>query len=1209
MVKHYFLRGIILLLLLSQFLTKAEAQYAIGGTAGPNLVNSVYWLTWDKSALGSTLISVPSGADANHIINGTYVWQFSPAVKITATLSNESFTGGDKLIAYTPGVYQGDGLDLIYSGNNLPKPASRGVANSALATIDGETVVFDIDIKVSILINGVWTDTDYPGMIIADAESIDAYSEYISGITSNSIAWQLLNKRTTGNANDDHYKLELSNSSRSFKLYADQPPGNFGVQAVMFARGAKSLKNLSMKGSGLTAMAIGFILPFDFGDAPESYGFPGSYIDSFKAAEAFSNDGTYAVVNYNTSQLIPQATVYIGANNVDADGLPIPGTAANNDDVNGNDDESSLTPSLLNGIKVNQAGNIVLSVPVTNTKAIAATLYGWLDFNNDGVFAADELAMVNVPANTSNQSVNLTFQKTAFSEKIKAGALYARLRITTSSLIDDPATTALDEKSTAYSADGEVEDYKLKDITGINIAGSIFDDGNGASDGSIAGKGIQIVDGHQLYVYLTNNANTIVGKTAPDVNGNYLLSGVNNGAYNISVSTDDAAVGNTAPSGANLPQTWVASGEYYGINNTANTGIKLGPPDLKVQVTTPDGGIDVTNINFGIDQIPITNADAAVTNIGQQVIIDVAANDTDADGTLNLTKVMLIDPADQTKKSSINVKEQGTYNVNAADGKVTFIPDANFLGKSRPVSYTIQDDFGAESKPATIIITVKPVGLADSVTTLMNTAVTTTVTSNDGPSGSNSIVVATNGSHGTTVTNAANQVIYTPAKDYYGPDSYNYTLNTADSLSSEPILVTVNVVKASPLFKVTKVANNIGVKAGDVIVYTLLVSNTGNVPLTNLVVTDNGADPGSIMPTTINNLEIGASAVAVAKHTLTQAEVDRGKFSNQAKVSGTDANGNQLSQPSDDPATPAVNDSTVVVIAPAGSISVVKNGIFAGNEINYNFLITNTGNVTLHSISLTDAKLALADTPITVMEGGLLPGASVTYTSVYHVLQSDKDVGSVTNIASVSGKDPTGNTVIGEGRAVTPVPKPPVAVDDAIKTNADESVVADVLKNDDAGNSTFNLLSVEITTKPLHGDAKPNTDGTVTYYPALGYTGTDVFNYRVQDAFGYYTNIAKVCVSIDFTGLFKIPNLFTPNGDGINDVFEIRGLDQFAQNEITIVNRWGNEVYRQTNYKNDWAGDRLNEGTYYYVLHVKRTLKDDWQVFKGYTTLLRTFNR
>jgi len=102
---------------------------------------------------------------------------------------------------------------------------------------------------------------------------------------------------------------------------------------------------------------------------------------------------------------------------------------------------------------------------------------------------------------------------------------------------------------------------------------------------------------------------------------------------------------------------------------------------------------------------------------------------------------------------------------------------------------------------------------------------------------------------------------------------------------------------------------------------------------------------------------------------------------------------------------------------------------------------------------------------------------------------------------------------------------------------------------------------------------------------------------------GYFTKLA-----VSGAALF-IPNLYTPNGDGTNDTFEIRGLELFPENDLIIVNRWGNEVYKATNYQNNWTGEGLNEGTYYYVLRVKEAAGGEWQVFKGYITLIRAFKK
>ena len=83
-----------------------------------------------------------------------------------------------------------------------------------------------------------------------------------------------------------------------------------------------------------------------------------------------------------------------------------------------------------------------------------------------------------------------------------------------------------------------------------------------------------------------------------------------------------------------------------------------------------------------------------------------------------------------------------------------------------------------------------------------------------------------------------------------------------------------------------------------------------------------------------------------------------------------------------------------------------------------------------------------------------------------------------------------------------------------------------------------------------------------------------------------------------------IPNVFTPNGDGLNDTFEIPGLELYEANELTIVNRWGGTVYDKKGYKNDWEAGGLNEGTYFYLLKVK-SAGDKWEIYKGYVTVLR----
>lgn len=91
-------------------------------------------------------------------------------------------------------------------------------------------------------------------------------------------------------------------------------------------------------------------------------------------------------------------------------------------------------------------------------------------------------------------------------------------------------------------------------------------------------------------------------------------------------------------------------------------------------------------------------------------------------------------------------------------------------------------------------------------------------------------------------------------------------------------------------------------------------------------------------------------------------------------------------------------------------------------------------------------------------------------------------------------------------------------------------------------------------------------------------------------------NTGTSVVDTDFPELF-IPNMFSPNADGFNDQFVIRGLQRYPNNSIIILNRWGNKVYEADPYLNDWdgtslfgptvGGKDLPIGTYYYILYLQ----------------------
>lgn len=91
--------------------------------------------------------------------------------------------------------------------------------------------------------------------------------------------------------------------------------------------------------------------------------------------------------------------------------------------------------------------------------------------------------------------------------------------------------------------------------------------------------------------------------------------------------------------------------------------------------------------------------------------------------------------------------------------------------------------------------------------------------------------------------------------------------------------------------------------------------------------------------------------------------------------------------------------------------------------------------------------------------------------------------------------------------------------------------------------------------------------------------------------------------SIALSSELFIPNVFTPNGDGVNDRFEIRGIEAFDHVSITIYNRWGNSIYEHANYDNSWNGTGLNAGTYYYVIETKEGPLSS--IHKGWVLLIK----
>lgn len=110
-----------------------------------------------------------------------------------------------------------------------------------------------------------------------------------------------------------------------------------------------------------------------------------------------------------------------------------------------------------------------------------------------------------------------------------------------------------------------------------------------------------------------------------------------------------------------------------------------------------------------------------------------------------------------------------------------------------------------------------------------------------------------------------------------------------------------------------------------------------------------------------------------------------------------------------------------------------------------------------------------------------------------------------------------------------------------------------------------------------------------------------LFSLFVCLAFTGYSQTA--CIEI------RVPDVITPNNDGINDFLVINCLENYPDNELTIYSRWGEIVYQAFGYTNNWDGyaeknkSKLPDGTYVFILKVN--IAGEEKTINGSLTIVR----
>ncbi len=516
-----------------------------------------------------------------------------------------------------------------------------------------------------------------------------------------------------------------------------------------------------------------------------------------------------------------------------------------------------------------------------------------------------------------------------------------------------------------------------------------------------------------------------------------------------------------------------------------------------------NNGVSSAAVNIIVNPVndpPQATDDSATTTEDTPITVDLLANDSDVDSFFAINAIT-------------EEPESGSVRLNS-DGTVTYTPSMDFEGTDS-FTYTITDG-QAESTPATVWITVEasndpPRANIDFAPTNEDTEALINVVGNDVDPDDDPLTVTgvSDAAHGSVAIND-NLVSYTPDANFFGNDSFSYTVSDGNGGTALGLVnVTVAPVNDPP------VANDdFAATEQDTPV---------NIPvLTNDSDLEGGFGLFSVTLGTYGSVAINPDG------TLTYTP-DAGVTNETDTFTYTITDGQQ-------------QDTAVVTVG----IGLVNNAPNATD----------------------DTANTREDVPLVINVRGNdtdPDGQSLTVTAVGDpadgtVVINDDQTVTYTPDANFNGPDSFTYT-ISDGEltdtatvslSVDPVNDPPEAVDDTATTSESTSVVIGVLDNDSDEESDVSLSSL---TQAGNGSVTSNPDGTLTYTPNEGFFGIDTFTYTITD--GALTDSAQVTITVE--GVVDVLNFNDFSIDsygGANDETGEPAIEDEGRTLRLVQNSW-----------------------------------------------------